>query len=260
MIAPSADEFMRDLSTLIVHQEEPFSSASVYAQYRVFALAKENNVTVLLDGQGADEILGGYDQYRGWGMRAILPRLTALALRRRERALLINNKNIHPEYIQSWKGRTVKPVVRSLNDMLYFSTFRSGLEDLLRYADRNSMAHGREVRLPFLSHELVGFIFSLPDNLKIRKGWTKWLLRVAMNGQLPQHICWAKKKIGFEPPQKEWMMNGAISDHIRQAQTKLVAEGMLSKSVLEKKVEGHEAYARGGEEWRQLVSYLYLTL
>ena len=61
-----------------------------------------------------------------------------------------------------------------------------GLEELLRFADRNSMAHGREVRLPFLNHELVEFVFSLPSQLKMHEGWTKFLLRKAMDKKLPR--------------------------------------------------------------------------
>jgi asparagine synthase (glutamine-hydrolysing) len=80
-----------------------------------------------------------------------------------------------------------------------------GLEELLRLADRNSMAHGRELRLPFLDHQLVEFLFSLPSHYKIRNGWTKWLLRQDMKDRLPQEIVWRKNKIGFEPPQKQWM-------------------------------------------------------
>ena len=67
------------------------------------------------------------------------------------------------------------------------------------------MAHSREVRLPFLSHELVEFVFSLPATFKIHLGWTKYILRKAMENILPQEIAWRVDKIGYEPPQKEWL-------------------------------------------------------
>ncbi len=70
----------------------------------------------------------------------------------------------------------------------------------MRYADRNAMANSVEVRLPFLYHELVEFVFSLPDNFKLRDGWTKFLLRESMKNILPEEICWRKEKVGFEPP------------------------------------------------------------
>jgi asparagine synthase (glutamine-hydrolysing) len=93
-----------------------------------------------------------------------------------------------------------------------------GLEELLRFADRNSMAHGREVRLPFLNHQLVEFIFSLPAQLKMHQGWTKFLLRHSMNHKLPDAITWRKEKVGFETPQKEWMKTPAMQEYI-QAKT-----------------------------------------
>src|SRR4029079_15961702 len=98
-------------------------------------------------------------------------------LSRRARNLQQSHPDISREYLHNHfdKSFFYKPVVRELNDILYFNTLQTGLEELLRFADRNSMAHGREVRLPFLSHELVQFIFSLPSNYKIRNGFTKWI-------------------------------------------------------------------------------------
>jgi asparagine synthase (glutamine-hydrolysing) len=259
-VSPSADDLAADLRTLMHHQEEPFTSASVYAQYKVFGLAKENRVTVLLDGQGADETLAGYDKYRRWKLHSLFPERTAAFLQRRETNQLFNNKDINRDYINAWAGkaRRYKPVLQSLSDMLYYNTFQSGLEELLRYADRNSMAHGREVRLPFLSHELVSFAFSLPDNLKIRNGWTKWILRTSMDNYLPRHITWQKKKTGFEPPQKRWMEGRAMQEYISDVQAKLVKEGILNASVLGKKRNAHAAYGRNSEVWRYLVAGLFM--
>src|SRR6202008_716869 len=73
----------------------------------------------------------------------------------------------------------------SLNKTLKQHTTLSGLKELLRYADRNSMAHSREVRLPFLSHKLVEFVFSLPDEYKLNNGWTKFILRSAIEDIFP---------------------------------------------------------------------------
>ncbi len=67
------------------------------------------------------------------------------------------------------------------------------------------MAHSREVRLPFLSHKLVEFAFTLPDNLKLNKGWTKFALRKSMENILPANVCWRVDKVGYEPPQKNWI-------------------------------------------------------
>ena len=79
------------------------------------------------------------------------------------------------------------------------------------------MAHSREVRLPFLSHKLVEFVFSLPDEYKLNGGWTKFVLRKAMDKILPPSICWRVDKIGYEPPQNIWIKSEKISQEIKQA-------------------------------------------
>ncbi|MCX6186521.1 MAG: asparagine synthase C-terminal domain-containing protein, partial [Bacteroidetes bacterium] len=90
-------------------------------------------------------------------------------------------------------------------ELLLRDTSSTGLKELLRYGDRNSMAFSREVRLPFLSHELCEFIFSLPVEYILYEGWTKYILRKAMIGIVPEQIVWRKDKIGFEPPQDNWV-------------------------------------------------------
>src|SRR5262249_39416773 len=134
----------------------------------------------------------------------------------------------------------------------FFHTAEMGLEELLRFADRNSMAHGREVRLPFLSHELVEFVFSLPSRLKMHNGWTKLLLRNAMDKKLPDQVVWRKDKVGFETPQKLWMENPLLQEYIRESKRKLVDAGILSKRVLDKKIEPRSAHAERNFDWRYL--------
>jgi asparagine synthase (glutamine-hydrolysing) len=140
----------------------------------------------------------------------------------------------------------------NLNGVLYFNTLVHGLGELLRYADRNSMAHGREVRLPFLSHELVEFVFSLPSRFKIRQGWTKWLLRESMKLRLPEATVWRKDKIGFEPPQKQWMQNKRIAEMTHEARRKLVTEKILKQEVLAKPLLPSDAYDPNNADWRYL--------
>jgi asparagine synthase (glutamine-hydrolysing) len=131
-----------------------------------------------------------------------------------------------------------------------------GLEELLRYADRNSMAHGVEVRLPFLNHELVEFIFSLPSHFKIRNGWTKWLLRKTMDNSLPGEITWRRDKTGFEPPQKSWMQSAAMQQLIQNGKQKLVDEKILNPGVMEKTEPAKDAFAAGNYDWRYLSASL----
>ena len=98
---------------------------------------------------------------------------------------------------------------------------------LLRYADRNSMAFSREVRLPFLSHELVEFLFSLPTGFKIRGGWTKRILRTSTRGLLPRALRRRRDKLGFRPPEESWLARPAFREQIADAVSALRREGIL---------------------------------
>jgi asparagine synthase (glutamine-hydrolysing) len=287
---PTAQGFVDDLQKLVHHHEEPFQSGSVYAQYKVYELAREHGVTVLLDGQGADETLAGYHKYYHWywqeliakrkfatagkevkaakaldldvewGIRnyaaAFLPGLTAKQLEKRVHQQQKSVDGINKGFLKSALDNTTiyKPVVDNLNDILYFNTMQFGLPELLRYADRNSMAHSREVRLPFLSHELVEFVFSLPSHFKIKDGWTKWIQRKAMNQLLPQEIVWRKDKVGFEPPQKQWMQHPQLQEHIHEGKRKLVSTGILNAAVLDKVVAPKAANDSDNFDFRYLVA------
>ena len=288
-VSPTAGDFIQDIEKLLYQHEEPIGSASVYAQYKVFELAKQHGITVLLDGQGADEILAGYHKYYHWfwqelyrtdklqlkkeriaarqlditeewnwknKLAAWFPKEAALALQKREIRKIGNDSFVNNNFFDQVNRIDViqKPVVRSLNDILYFNSFQFGLEELLRYADRNSMAHGRELRLPFLNHQLVEFVFSLPGRYKIRNGWTKWILRRSMETRVPDEIVWRKDKTGFEPPQKQWMQNERVQDYIFEAKKKLVKERILKDSVLTKKNQPQDAYAADNYDWRWLVA------
>jgi asparagine synthase (glutamine-hydrolysing) len=127
-----------------------------------------------------------------------------------------------------------------------------GLAELLRFADRNSMAHSTEIRLPFLNHELVEFIFSLPANYKIHDGWTKWLLRNSMNKRLPNETVWRNDKVGYEPPQFQWMKNETLQDYIHESKKKLVNQHILKTTVLDKKVLPLNAHDKDNFDWRYL--------
>lgn len=287
---PTALDLVTDFEKLCYHQEEPFQSSGIFAQYKVFELAKKHQVKVLLDGQGADETLAGYPRYIHWYLQevlsrhklgatqiernafrknnqpfrwdlknivaAFLPSHAAIQLEKNEYHKTIHHPYITPEFLKLSAGRDWegihKPIVTKLNDILHFNTTEMGLEELLRFADRNSMAHGREVRLPFLNHELVEFVFSLPSQLKMHDGWTKFLLRKAMDKKLPDKIVWRKEKIGFEPPQKTWMQDPAVQEYIMEAKRKLVNTGILTKKALDKKIEPLSAHADKNYDWRYL--------
>jgi len=287
---PTADGLIKNFEKLCYHQEEPFFSSGIYAQFEVFELAQQNQVKVLLDGQGADEVLAGYFKYIRWYLQEILnrkklgatqkelnafrrngiplewsvkdyfaaymPMQAAIQLERKEYQKTQQQPDITTEFLKVQRGREWegihKPIVTKLNDILHFNTIDLGLEELLRYADRNSMAFGREVRLPFLDHKLVEFIFSLPSNLKMHEGWTKWLLRKTMDNKLPDSIVWRKDKVGYEPPQQQWMENKTLQEYIHEAKRKLVKQGILKPKVLENKIVPRQAIAANNYDWRYL--------
>jgi asparagine synthase (glutamine-hydrolysing) len=287
---PSAIQLIDDFEKLAWHQEEPFPSASIYTQYKVYELAKQHDIKVILDGQGADEVLGGYPKYVHWYiqemvsrykfsgskkemlklqknsinfrwnvkniMAAFLPSHASIALEKKEYLRIIHHGEVSKNLLACLKGREWegihKPVVTKLNDILYFSTMQHGLQELLRYNDRNSMAHGREVRSPFLNAELVQFIFSLPSKYKISNGYTKSILRKLMDDKLPQNIVWRSHKIGFEPPQKQWMENQVMKDYIHEAKCRLIKEDILKPNVLHKKNKSPHAYDAESFDWRYL--------
>lgn len=290
-VSLTGDHLMNDWEKLCCCQEEPFGSASIYAQYKVYELAAQHNIKVLLDGQGADETLAGYHKYYKWywqelfrkrklsasneikaarelgidepftyqnKIAAYFPAFASVVMERQYLLKAIRQEDLTKEFVQlqSKEAYYTPPEHFDLNGVLHFNTFTHGLEELLRYADRNAMAHGREVRLPFLSHELVEFIFSLPANFKIRQGWTKWLLRECMKNKLPAAITWRKDKVGFEPPQQQWMSNPALQEAVQEAKRKLVQAGVLKTAVLDKKVNELPAHAADNFDWKYLSSAL----
>ena len=222
---PDEDYFLSVFDQVTYHQDEPYGSGSIVAQYAVMQLAKERNVTVLLDGQGADEYLAGYhSQYytylgqlfyndrkkynREYGSYSNLQNLNQPIEDFRSKESLRQQLGRHKRLLL---GQSMPVPANALALKLKFDLQTDGLKTLLRYADRNSMAHSREVRLPFLSHKLVEFVFSLPDDFKLKEGWSKYVLRNSMQGILPRDICWRTDKIGFEPPQNNWMNSGKVN-------------------------------------------------
>lgn len=258
---PNKEYFENVFDKVTYHQDEPYGSASIVAQYAVMELAKQNQVTVLLDGQGADEQLAGYLPY----YHAYLNYLFFHNTPKYEieySAYLKYHQNASPYHTiqdsETWRmklGRYRRrllqqemPYDSNLNSKLNLSTTKVGLKELLRYADRNSMAHSREVRLPFLSHKLVEFVFSLPDDYKLNNGWTKFILRKSMNNILPSSICWRVDKIGYEPPQSNWLNSEKIKLDIENSRKIL---GVKSKG-------GSNLNFIFNEEWRLLMASKFI--
>jgi len=276
---PNEKAFADDLIKMCWHQEEPFGGASVFAQWEVMKLAKEKGVTVLLDGQGADESLAGYHFYFHTYLKELKKANSPLYKTELEAYRNRHNPNFSLEPIAHNKSATqhlkdiIRPIYRKvfplpalpvngsstdflnpdfknqfsnketlsaehsggLREQLYVNNCVIGLNNLLRFADRNSMAFSREMRLPFLSHHVVEFLFTLPNEYKIHDGWTKFVMRKAFENILPTEITWRVDKIGYEPPQKKWMQSKEIEAITTDAITKLEQSGIVNKK---RKTEG----------------------
>jgi asparagine synthase (glutamine-hydrolysing) len=293
-VVPSGEALVTDLDHLLWHQEEPFGSTSIYAQWCVYRLARAKGVVVTLDGQGGDEVVGGYPQQlspfltqlvragrlRDWahemrasGGDATAAALAAAALRgalwsltasvqrsvqkakavRRYPDWLNGRLEVGPRYAASLA--TVRPGDKFAAQMLHDLTV--GLPALLRYCDRNSMAHSIEARLPFLDHRLVELCFSAPPDTRIRDGVTKALLRTALRDRIPAEVLARRDKIGFATPESAWLRD-LIPDVVSSASFK--ERGYVRPERLASLLRAHEDgdVAATGALWRCVNLELWL--
>lgn len=290
-VAPKADELVRDFEKLMYHQEEPISSSSVFVQNSVYKCARENGVKVMLEGQGADEIFGGYSKYLHWflqeqlakgnwktfyaekqkliqnnvglewgyknTMAAFFPTQASRALNRRNRKRITENNLLGSDFAEKmrdeWSNKLIGPDIRGLQDAMYADRNHMNLEVLLRYADRNSMQHGIEVRLPYLFLPLVEFASQIKPESLIKEGYTKRIIRDTMNDRLPSEINWRTDKIAYEPPQANWMEQKGIREYVQDSRRKLVEERIISKEVLAMETHSLPAHAANNFDWRILL-------
>jgi asparagine synthase (glutamine-hydrolysing) len=228
-VFPNLDDLWAEIDDLTWHQEEPFRSTSIYAQWNVMRLAKKNNVKVLLDGQGADEVLAGYHNYipafltsffrkgkllQGYRHLRAMNRtgvLTAthpasiLTLRMIRGVLGLNffrQSALNPLLNSEYRCDRV-PVAAGFQNLLFQDIYGS-LQSLLRHDDRNSMAFSVESRTPFLDYRLVELFLQMPGGYKFRDGWTKPFLREAMSGLMPDAVRLRVDKKGFVTPESAW--------------------------------------------------------
>jgi asparagine synthase (glutamine-hydrolysing) len=271
-VTPPLAELPATLSALTWHQDEPFGSTSIYAQWCVFALASRQGVKVMLDGQGADELLAGYRGFLGprfatlvrnfqfgtlagdmhatrgrlgvgysrllqYLAGAILP--STIALRMRSMVGLPSGLDENwfdsTRLMQGGSPSQVDISARpgSIAAMSRTQLFGAGMPMLLHWEDRNSMAHGVEARLPFLDYRVVEFGLALPDDFKLAGGVTKRVLREAMRGVLPELVRDRRDKIGFATPEEPWL-KGAGRAFMREtiAQGIATSDGVLTRKAL----------------------------
>jgi asparagine synthase (glutamine-hydrolysing) len=241
-VETSAQELVTDLDRLIEVQGEPFGGTSIYAQYRVFGLAAEAGVKVMLDGQGADELFAGYrfylpDRVAGLARRGrlvtayrLLSALSTLPKANPRQVALNAARSVVPFSDRTWVRRLagqslvpdwldgswleahdvdVRDPLRGVRGDLRahrIASVQGSLRTLLRHEDRNSMASSIESRVPFLTPALAEFAAGMPDEFLIAPDGTgKFVLRQSLRGLVPDPILDRRDKIGFATPEAGWL-------------------------------------------------------
>jgi asparagine synthase (glutamine-hydrolysing) len=290
-----------DLPRIVAGQDEPFGSTSMVAQWYVMRAAAEAGLKVMLDGQGGDEVFGGYRAFVGARLADLLahgnvralgselrafrdvhsPMALATALARpfapegltravrsraRGSADLLQHRGLrargsadllHPDLRggQPQTGANGSPFRERLRRHQQLVLQHRGLPELLRYEDRNSMAHSLEARVPFLDHRLVELAFSLPGGELIRNGRTKDVLRRALGDLLPPAVRERRDKLGFVTPEKRWFRGalGALAEEVF-ASREFADRGFADAAAVRARLARHRSgrIDAGMELWRAL--------
>lgn len=231
LVQPQTSDFLSNIDELVDTQQEPFGSPSLFMAWHVFQKARALGCKVMLNGQGGDEVLLGYERYFAAFLASIpAHRLLGEAFsQRRHSKLNLRDVALYKLYFTSPSVRISRLkrrsfLLSSIKNAHDFDTIRRSsqsfknldnlqileisslqLPHLLRYEDRNSMRHSVESRLPFLDYRLVEFCISIPIQHKIHDGWTKFILRKAISDIVPDAVAWRRDKIGFEAPERTWI-------------------------------------------------------
>lgn len=209
--------------------DEPVGSFSNVAHYLLMKQAKDLGITVILSGQGADELLCGYQKYLGFYIQALArcsQHLKAVEVLWSfwQRGTILKQfslseaKRYLPRYLRGAeldiRGANLKNFVPKIlglaSEMTVQQRQRLDIENfsvpaLVHYEDRMSMAWSREMRVPFLDYRLIEALIPVSMEMKLKNGWTKYIFRKAMQPYLPKQIVWRKDKKGFVNPQSEWL-------------------------------------------------------
>jgi len=244
----SAEQTQAVIPDLATFYDEPFADSSQLPTYIVSKLTRQH-VTVSLSGDGGDELFAGYNRYswvpKIWKYLAFIPKplrplLSKVPLNMGDKvqklARLMNADSpyaIYQKLLTHWDNNSNKILLpdlaadlqsRSLTEiMMYMDTKRYLPDDILVKVDRAAMAVGLETRIPFLDHRVVEFAWSLPNNLKVRDGQSKWIVRQILNRYVPAAL-YTRPKMGFGVPIDKWL-RGPLKEW---------AQDMLSHSMLTK--------------------------
>jgi asparagine synthase (glutamine-hydrolysing) len=268
--SPSAGSFYTEFSDFIVSQCEPMPGISPYTQYKVMQLAK-GKVSVTLDGQGADEMLGGYNYFYGSYFKELLKSYRILALLRETGAHYRKNSSkeafsyfgyyLLPVILKNYFGRkngsiskdfyhsehknsTISADLYNPSSLhaFFLQHFEYKLEHLLKWDDLNSMSFSIESRIPFLDHHLVEKTLSLPANQILKNGISKYILRESVKDILPSAIYNRTDKIGFGTPADEWLRSKPFCDFVNNMlnSNSFISRGYFDVSDCKQKFRLHQ--------------------
>jgi asparagine synthase (glutamine-hydrolysing) len=286
-ISFSDDELVDDLPRIVEAQGEPFGSTSICAGWYVMREAKRSGLTVMLDGQGGDEVLAGYRAHLGHRLADLLadrrfgelraelagfsaehspialvtalsrpfaPELVTRIVRARARG---SAGLVHPDLrsVPAAAAPNGSPFPDRLRRHQQLILTRRGLPELLRYEDRNSMAHSLEARVPFLDYRLVELCFSLPGGELVGGGRTKAVLRRALRDLLPPSVRERRDKLGFVTPEKRWLRGrlGELAADVFASRS-FAERGFVDAAAARRRLERHRRgeLEAGMELWRAL--------
>jgi asparagine synthase (glutamine-hydrolysing) len=227
-------DWMGVLTRIVWHMDGPGYSPAVFPLWKIMERARARGIPVLLEGQGADELLGGYTQYaalaiwsslskgrlatfaRDYGSfaKTFSVRMLTLWLARERASFAVDAYRrrvgslgtLDTEFTRRFRGRASRaPSPRSINGRLTLDLTQEILPGLLHYGDAISMAHSIESRLPFLDYRLVEFASSLPGDFKVSRGETKRILRDHLRGVGLPAIADRRDKQGYPTPADSWL-------------------------------------------------------
>lgn len=288
-VVPDADKLLEQLDYFIRIHAEPIPSTSPFAQYCVMELAQKH-VTVTLDGQGADEQLGGYHYFFGFYFKDLLTGFKWKALFREIKGYLKIHKSLYgiktmfyfllPNALKTKAGvdnrgfldkSFVNKVLETNRSVIVHDLYASEnlkaallnhfefkLEHLLKWNDRNSMAFSVESRTPFLDYRLVEYTLSIEPEFIIKNGITKSILRESLKGVLPEEIRNRQDKVGFATPQDEWFREPAfrsfIGDIIKSEsfRDRQILDADKARLLYEKHLKGEINIAKDIWKWIHL--------
>jgi asparagine synthase (glutamine-hydrolysing) len=274
------EETLREaLENVTTRIAEPIADAAVLPTFLLARAAREH-VKVILSGEGADELFGGYPTYLGHKIAPLydaMPSFLRAALRRAVSSVPTSGKKVTVEYLlkkfvsdaeRPWVERHLRWFGTGLPDDIYVSggghaplpdfdlgqagrlsstgamllDYRSYLRDnLLVKVDRATMLSSVEARAPYLDRDVTAFALSLPSDLRVRRLTTKWVLKKAAEKWIPHHVIWRRKR-GLSVPTASWI-NGGLRSDVDQllAPERLLAQGIVNPITVTRLLDEHRS-------------------